>query len=306
MDRYQENYTYPFGSLRDHQKATEIVEILKNQGIPVRIDHEPTADEYILSCSKKEDVEQARTVFLKVLGLLKPEFVPDPSYDAIRKIPISPITYFLIALSVVVYGLTFVFDKEIVYKFLFISNEPKFFFKEVSGGEFYRLLTPIFLHFNFMHVLFNLLWLKDLGKIIENHLGKMKFSLLIISLALSSNLLQYYFKGPLFGGMSGVVYGLLGFLWMAKLFNEDEQLIGLPKRDIYIMIGWFVACLTGLMGPIANLAHGMGLFLGMIVGMWPLAIKKVKWLLISFALIGMTIVVELIKSKGVIYGQFFQ
>ena len=67
--------------------------------------------------------------------------------------------------------------------------------------------------------------------------------------------------------MSGVVYSLLGFIWMVKTFNPKEE-FSLPKQDVYMMIGWFVLCLTGLLGPIANFAHAGGLFVGMVAGIF--------------------------------------
>jgi GlpG protein len=302
MNRYEENYTYPIGSLRDLARANEIITILKNRSISVNLTQNPEHTEYHLFCEQEADLEEARIVFLQVMGLYKKSYEPDPNYELMRKLPMTPVSLFCILFSAIIYGSTFIFEQQQVFQHLMISNDLENYLSEVRAGEFYRLVTPIFLHFNFMHILFNLLWLKDLGKIVEKQLGLMSYIFLILALGISSNLLQYSFRGPYFGGMSGVVYGLLGYLWMYKKFNEESEIIGLPKRDIYLMVGWFLLCMTGLMGPIANLAHGMGLSLGMIFGLWPFKnSKKWKWCGIAVLALAITIAVELIKSKGAVY-----
>jgi len=78
-----------------------------------------------------------------------------------------------------------------------------------------------------------------------------------------SNLLQYCVSGPQFGGMSGVLYAMLGFIWVHKMINTDFE-FSLPRYDIIMMIGWFFLCLTGWLGPIANTAHGAGLVVGIL------------------------------------------
>jgi GlpG protein len=302
MIRYQENNTYHIGGLRDLLKANEIIEILKSRTIQAHYTQDLETNEYHLFCEKELELEEARIVFLQVMGLYKKSYEPDPSYIRMQALPMTPVTLTCVIFSALIYGLTFIYDRDSVFKYLTMTNDIKRFLFEVKEGEFFRLITPIFLHFNFMHILFNLLWLKDLGKIIEKKTGTIIYILMIISLGLSSNFLQYIIRGPYFGGMSGVVYGLLGYLWMNKKFNAESDLIGLPKRDIYLMVGWFVLCMTGVLGPIANLAHGMGLSLGMLFGLWPIkAFNKWKWSGIAVLALALTIIVELLKTKGIVY-----
>jgi GlpG protein len=149
---------------------------------------------------------------------------------------------------------------------LFISEYlPPAFLPEIRQGQVWRLITPIFLHFSFLHIFFNMWWLKDLGFIIEKKHGPIFLTTMIITLGILSNVGQYLFKGPLFGGMSGVVYGLLGYLWIRG--NTDPSFgIRLQRNTVTIMIGWFFLCLTGLLVNIANYAHGVGLVTGMVWG----------------------------------------
>lgn len=136
---------------------------------------------------------------------------------------------------------------------------------EVRHGQLWRLFTPIFLHFGLLHILFNMLWLRDLGSMVEARKGPWKLLLLVLALAGTSNFGQYLISGPNFGGMSGVVYGLLGYIWMQGKFNPASRL-SLQPQTVTFMIAWFFLCLTGLMGPIANAAHAVGLALGVAWG----------------------------------------
>ena len=80
-----------------------------------------------------------------------------------------------------------------------------------------------------------------------------------------SNVAQFVVSGPLFGGMSGVVYGLLGFVWMQSRYNPFFFHF-LHKGVVWMMLIWYVVCLTGLVGNIANTAHTVGLLIGVIWG----------------------------------------
>ena len=132
----------------------------------------------------------------------------------------------------------------------------------VLGGDYWRLLTPVFLHFGLAHIIFNMLWLSQLGGPLERRLGSASFVTLIVIIAVLSNLAQYLFEPlGLFGGMSGVVYALLGYFWMQGRFNPR---FGMTLRQpiVVMMLIWFVVCWIGLVGNIANMAHTAGLLLG--------------------------------------------
>jgi len=136
---------------------------------------------------------------------------------------------------------------------------------EVRHGEIWRLFTPIFLHLGYLHLLFNMLWLRDLGSMIEARKGWWMLLLLVLVLAGASNVAQYLYKGPNFGGMSGVVYGLLGYIWMQGKFNPASGL-SLQPQTVMMMIIWFFLCFTGMVGPIANTVHTVGLVGGIAWG----------------------------------------
>lgn len=140
-----------------------------------------------------------------------------------------------------------------------------------ASGQYWRLITPAFLHFGWLHIVFNSLWLWELGSKVERVMGSMNMVLLFLVIALVSNICQYVFGGPgLFGGMSGVVYGLLGFSWVAPLLQPRWPIQPAPTIMLF-MVGWLVVCMVGLVevmgfGAIANAAHLGGLICGGLLG----------------------------------------
>lgn len=136
---------------------------------------------------------------------------------------------------------------------------------EVTNGHFWRLLTPMFLHFGIIHLVFNMLWLLDLGRMVETRQGKLRLILLVIVISAASNIGQYMVSGPNFGGMSGVVYGLLGYVWLRGKFDPSSGLY-LDRRTVMFMIVWFFLCLFNVFPGVANTAHAVGLGLGMAWG----------------------------------------
>jgi GlpG protein len=140
------------------------------------------------------------------------------------------------------------------------------FLPEVRRGEVWRLFTPALLHFGWAHLLFNCWVLWDLGQLIEHRQGWRKLLLLVVVLGVASNLGQYLEGGPRFGGFSGIIYGLLGFVWMMGRYHPTAGM-GLHPQTVVMMLVWFVICLTPALGlPVANTAHGVGLVAGVVWG----------------------------------------
>lgn len=139
----------------------------------------------------------------------------------------------------------------------------------VDRWELWRFLTPMLLHFSAPHLLFNLLWVWVVGTRIELIHGRLSLVLLVTFAAVVSNLSQYWETGPMFGGLSGVVFALLGYAWAWDKFGSDER-IGLPPALMGLMLFWLALGYTGVLqslgfGAIANTAHLMGLVSGIAV-----------------------------------------
>jgi GlpG protein len=182
---------------------------------------------------------------------------------------LAPLTLSLIGVSVVVtlaIGMAPTFRD---FHWLAMDDIPYGFLLEVRHGQVWRLITPIFVHFGPLHLIFNMLWLRDLGSMIEVRQGTLKLAIMVLVVGILSNLGQYwFFDGPNFGGMSGVLYGLFGYIWMRGHFDPNSGL-GLSQSTVWMMMIWFFLCLFGLVGDVANGTHAVGLVVGMLWGAAP-------------------------------------
>lgn len=136
---------------------------------------------------------------------------------------------------------------------------------EVRDGQVWRLITPMFIHFGVLHLVFNMMWLKDLGGMVERAKGTWFLAILVTVVAAASSLGQYALSGPMFGGMSGVIYGLFGYVWMKGKYSPGCGM-GINQQTVTWMLVWFALCFTGLLGHIGNGAHAFGLAVGVAWG----------------------------------------
>jgi GlpG protein len=142
--------------------------------------------------------------------------------------------------------------------------------EDIQNGEVWRLLTPCFIHFGLLHLLFNMMWMLDVGRQIEAARGTLALALMVVVIGVGSNYGQYVVSGPYFGGMSGVVFGLFGYVLVMSRFAPSAGML-MSNNNALLMGIWFAVCLTGVVGPIANTAHGVGLVLGLAfggIGVW--------------------------------------
>ena len=150
----------------------------------------------------------------------------------------------------------------------FMSAQQTFF----SENEWWRLITPMFLHFSFAHLAFNCLWIYVLGEKIERIDVKFIFLLLIIFSGIFSNLLQYtWTSSSLFGGLSGVIYGMLGYCLIMEMESNYDR-YGLPPGLYLFMVVWLILCFLGILdlfgfGSVANFAHLGGMLSGLMFAM---------------------------------------
>lgn len=145
----------------------------------------------------------------------------------------------------------------------------------ILQGEIWRLITPIFIHFGLLHIVFNLMWLRDLGPLIEQRWSSKTLLWLVVVAAVCSNVAQFLvdwdlrsgvrYANALSGGMSGVVYALLGYIWMRSRFDPRAG-IRINPTIVVLMIVWLVVCMSGVIGSVANMAHLVGLLVGVIWG----------------------------------------
>ena len=142
----------------------------------------------------------------------------------------------------------------------------------LGSGQWWRLFTPMLIHFGFLHIAMNGMWFWELGRRIEMRQGSINLIGLSLLFSLVSNFAQYLFGGPsLFGGLSGVLYGLLGHIWIYQLMAPNPM-YSLPRGVLVMMLVWLALCMSGLVsmigfGEIANAAHVGGLVIGCLTGL---------------------------------------
>jgi len=130
-------------------------------------------------------------------------------------------------------------------------------------AQLWRWFTPMLLHFSLTHLVFNLAWWFYLGRQFEQQLGAAMLLNVALSVALLSNAAQYFMVGPHFGGLSGVVYGLFGYFWIAGLINPAQRLYISPGLIGFMLLWLVLGFFDVLWVSMANWAHLGGLLAGM-------------------------------------------
>ena len=141
---------------------------------------------------------------------------------------------------------------------------------QIPWMEPWRMVTPIFLHFGVMHLVFNMLMLISMGSRVERAIGPYRYAALVLALAIFSNLAQgLMVPNHNFGGMSGVVYGIFGFIWV-QMSRAPSRGLAVDGLTSFIMMAWFFAGFSSQfnMGgaAVANHAHAGGLLMGLLIG----------------------------------------
>lgn len=136
---------------------------------------------------------------------------------------------------------------------------------EIRSGQVWRIVSPVLVHFGVLHLLFNMLWFVVMASMVESRERSGKLLFLILTIGGISNLAEYSLTGPYFGGMSGVLYGLLGYIWM-KVRLDPLSGYFLGMNTVTLLMVWFFICLLGVIPNVANIAHVFGLLSGFAIG----------------------------------------
>ena len=175
------------------------------------------------------------------------------------------VTKLVAIISAVVFVLTgFGADLPMLKMFFFFSSVD-----DMLSVEIWRWVSPVFVHFLIgglpLHIVFNVMWWWELGGIVERFQTSQRLWLVFLIVSVASNTSQFFEGGNQFGGLSGVVYGLLGYLWFYGRMRPEYP-VQLKPALIGFMVFWLVLCFTGMLGPVANAAHLSGLLVGSLLG----------------------------------------
>ena len=170
------------------------------------------------------------------------------------------------SLIAIIEPLTFTILKISNQGFVSVSTFEQTYFLE---NQWWRLISPMFIHFSFAHLAFNCLWIYILGEKIERVDNSIIFLMLIIFSSICSNYLQFLWTGSsLFGGLSGVIYGLIGYCMILEM-DANYDRYQLPSGLYLFMIVWLILGFLGILdlfgfGSVANFAHLGGLVSGIL------------------------------------------
>ncbi len=247
---------------------------LWQQRIPHRIAEEQ--GDQILWVGSREHAERVQALFEEVQQgdrVLSSSEAEPKSVSLLGRIMANPTVGFLLALSALGALLPLLgvgvaaLGKLTFYPF---SIETGQVLAVWPVAEPWRVISPIFLHFGLLHIAFNGLWLWLLGGMIEQRQGAVRLLGIVLLVGAASNIAQAMMSVVLFGGMSGVIYGLLGYILAWNRFRPAQQ-YPLQPALAWLMIGWLLLCMLGLvsalgLGDIANTAHASGLLMGLLLG----------------------------------------
>ncbi|MFT4993280.1 MAG: GlpG protein [Paraglaciecola sp.] len=169
----------------------------------------------------------------------------------------TPFTSGILIICLVVYALANV-GVTLPYDLLHIQPLSSLY----ENFQWWRIVGPALIHFSFLHIAFNLMWWWMLGKQIESKFGLSSLLALFVFSAILSNIGQLLISGPNFGGLSGVVYALVGCVWWLGWLRPAWGL-ALPKPVIGFLLIWLVIGYADILWvSMANTAHTVGLFSG--------------------------------------------
>ena len=136
----------------------------------------------------------------------------------------------------------------------------------VAEGEIWRLVTPIFLHSGFTHMIFNSFSLILFGPPLEQMLGKTKFLLVYLAGGILANIATYFLNPLTYThvGSSGAIFALFGYYMAIILFKK--HMLSQQNSQIILSITAIGLVMTFLQPNINVTAHVFGLLSGILIG----------------------------------------
>jgi rhomboid protease GluP len=149
----------------------------------------------------------------------------------------------------------------------------------VAAGQYWRLVTAMFLHIGLAHLAFNMYALFSLGRDLEGFYGSLRFAAIYFISGLAGNV-AYYAAGPnaLSAGASGAIFGLIGA--EIAFLVSNRSLFGSFRRQRLLNLAFLVVVnlAFGFMGRgINNLAHVGGLICGLVLGFALTPRHRIAW-----------------------------
>ena len=201
----------------------------------------------------------------------------------------TPITYTLILINIVIWLCMILYlNRFSDVKLLEVGGLVHF---NVVHGEWYRLISSMFLHFNFEHILMNMLSLFIFGKIVESIIGSWRMLIIYIISGLYGNFVSLSFNTTTISvGASGTIFGLIGsifvIMYLSKNFNK--KMIGQLLIALVVLIVFSL-----FMSNINIMAHLGGFISGVLITLIGYYFKTQRSLFWSFLIVFLLIFIIL-------------
>lgn len=201
----------------------------------------------------------------------------------------TPITYTLILINIVIWLCMILYlNRFSDVKLLEVGGLVHF---NVVHGEWYRLISSMFLHFNFEHILMNMLSLFIFGKIVESIIGSWRMLIIYIISGLYGNFVSLSFNTTTISvGASGAIFGLIGsifvIMYLSKNFNK--KMIGQLLIALVVLIVFSL-----FMSNINIMAHLGGFISGVLITLIGYYFKTQRSLFWSFLIVFLLIFIIL-------------
>ncbi|WP_368634441.1 rhomboid family intramembrane serine protease [Kurthia gibsonii] len=145
----------------------------------------------------------------------------------------------------------------------------------ISQGEYWRLITAMFLHGGFLHLLFNMFGLYVFGPELEQLAGKLRFFSIYFISGLLANVATYVVEPLNYAslGASGAIFGIFG-AYLALVYHTRKILPQL--KQLIIPLVAISVIMTFVQSNINITAHLVGLAVGFILGMFQFTPKRIR------------------------------
>lgn len=136
------------------------------------------------------------------------------------------------------------------------------------SGQYWRLITSMFLHFGIIHIFGNMWCLWSLGRLAEKMVGSLSVAGIYLMTGIGASLLSLSWNPMrVSAGASGAIFGIAGALITVLYFGK----LGLQPESVRKLLGYVLRfallnLLFGLQGHIDNMAHLGGLVSGLLIG----------------------------------------
>lgn len=253
--------------------AKTLVAILNANGMPSQYRYENATDGHVVCLLDDSTLMQAQAVTAKFnqnpnareftqiawqSGGSVPMGMNISLSGIVQRLRTAPLVSLLLMTSIVLFTLVYGLGQIAVYEALFFQP-----FDAMSvSHQWWRVVTPALMHFSVEHLVFNMIWWGWLGSQVEQRFHWFWLASLFVIIAIASNIAQYCVSGWQFGGMSGVVYGLTGYVWWMQWLRPQVGL-NIPIGLVGLSLVWMMLGFADVLWmDMANTAHLVGLISG--------------------------------------------